>query len=110
MILMLTRAVSRERTRTTGISRASTLLQVASPVATYVGVLAGGCAVIATVSPGLAVVIAAGGLAVAAIVVIPGWASSLRPGRRLAAAESAARQGLVDALDGGPFPAGRRAG
>ena len=41
MILMLTRAVSRERTRTTGISRASTLLQVASPVATYVGVLAG---------------------------------------------------------------------
>jgi ATP-binding cassette, subfamily C, bacterial CydC len=37
---------------------------------------------------------------VAAIAVIPGWASSLRPGRRLAGAESGARQELVDALDG----------
>ena len=78
----------------------NSLLQVASPIVIYAGVLAGGCALIARFSPGLAAVIAAGGLAVAAIAVIPGWASSLRPGRRLAAAESAARQELVDALDG----------
>lgn len=78
----------------------NSLLQAASPAVTYAGVLAGGCAVIATASPGLAGVIAAGGMAVAAVVVLPGWASSLRPGRRLAAAESAARQELVDALDG----------
>jgi ATP-binding cassette subfamily C protein CydC len=78
----------------------NSLLQVASPIVTYAGVLAGGCALIARLSPGLAGVIAAGGLAVAAIAVIPGWASSLRPGRRLAAAESTARQELVDALDG----------
>jgi ATP-binding cassette, subfamily C, bacterial CydC len=78
----------------------NSLLQVASPVVTYAGVLAGGCALIARFSPGLAGVIAVGGLAVAAIAVIPGWASSLRPGQRLAAAELAARQELVDALDG----------
>jgi len=78
----------------------NSLLRVAAPVVTYAGVLAGGCAVIATVSPSLAAVIAAGGLAMAAIVVLPGWASSLRPGRELAVAEQAARQDLVDALDG----------
>jgi len=78
----------------------SSLLRVTAPVVTYAGVLAGGCAVIATVSPSLAAVIAAGGLAMAAIVVLPGWASSLRPGRELAVAEQAARQELVDALDG----------
>jgi ATP-binding cassette, subfamily C, bacterial CydC len=78
----------------------NSLLQAAAPIVTYAGVLAGGCVLIATVSPVLAGVIAAGGLAVAAVVVIPGWASSLRPGRRLAAAESAARQEIVDALDG----------
>ena len=78
----------------------NSLLRVAAPVVTYAGVLAGGSAVIATVSPSLAGVIAAGGLALAVIVVLPGWASSLQPGRELAAAEQAARQGLVDALDG----------
>jgi ABC-type multidrug transport system fused ATPase/permease subunit len=78
----------------------NSLLQVASPIVTYAGVLAAGCVLIARFSPTLAGVIAAGGLAVAAIAVIPGWASSLRPGRRLAAADSAARQELVDALDG----------
>lgn len=44
--------------------------------------------------------IAIGGIALAAIVMLAGWASSLPPGRRLAAAESAARQELIDALDG----------
>jgi len=78
----------------------SSLLRVVSPVVTYAGVLAGGCCVIAAVSPGLAGVVAAGGVSVAAIAVLPGWASSLRPGRRLATAEQAARQELVDAIDG----------
>ena len=78
----------------------NSLLRVAAPIVTYAGVLAGGCAVIAVVSPGLSAVIAAGGLAMAAIAVLPGWVSSLRPGRELAAAEQAARQNLVDALDG----------
>ncbi|HXL92552.1 MAG TPA: ATP-binding cassette domain-containing protein [Streptosporangiaceae bacterium] len=78
----------------------NSLLRVASPVITYAGVLCGGCAVIATISPALAAVIAAGGVAMAAIVVLPAWTSSLRPGRRLAMAEQVARQDLVDALDG----------
>ena len=78
----------------------NSLLRVASPVITYAGVLCGGCAVIATISPAPAAVIAAGGVAMAAIVVLPAWTSSLRPGRRLAMAEQVARQDLVDALDG----------
>jgi ATP-binding cassette, subfamily C, bacterial CydC len=78
----------------------NSLLRVVSPVVTYAGVLAGGCCVIAAVSPGLAGLTAAGGVTVAAIGVLPGWASSLRPGRRLAAAEQVARQELVDAIDG----------
>jgi len=76
------------------------ILRVASPVVTFAGVLTGACCVIATISLSLAGVIAAGGMALAAVAVLPGWMSSLRPGRRLAAAESAARQELVDALDG----------
>jgi ATP-binding cassette, subfamily C, bacterial CydC len=78
----------------------NSLLRVVSPAVTYTGVLCGGCVVIATVSPTLAAVIAAGGVAMAAIVVLPAWTSSLRPGRRLAMAEQVARQDLVDALDG----------
>jgi ATP-binding cassette subfamily C protein CydC len=77
------------------------LLRVLAPVVTYVGVLIGGCLLIGvTVSPVAAVIIACGGSVVGVVVVLPGWASSLRPGRVLAEGESRARQELVDALDG----------
>lgn len=78
----------------------NSILRVISPVVTFAGVLTGGCCVIATVSLTLAGVIAAGGMALAAVTALSGWIPSLRPGQRLAAAESAARQELVDALDG----------
>jgi ATP-binding cassette, subfamily C, bacterial CydC len=78
----------------------NSILRVASPVVTFTGVLTGGCCVIATISVSLAGVIAAGGIAMAAVTILTGWMSSLRPGHRLATAESATRQDLVDSLDG----------
>ena len=77
------------------------LLRVLAPVVTYLGVLIGGCLLIAaTVSPTAAAIIASGGAIAGVVVVLPGWASSLRPGRALATGEAHARQELVDTLDG----------
>jgi ATP-binding cassette, subfamily C, bacterial CydC len=78
----------------------ASLLRVIAPVVTYVGVSVGGCCLIATVSLTLAAVVAVGSLALALAVIIPAWASSIAPGRRLADAEMAARQEITDALDG----------
>ncbi len=79
----------------------SALLRILGPIVTYAGVLVGGCCLIAaTVSARLAAVTLVGGLVVAGVVILPGWASSLRPGRRLAEGEARARDEIVDALDG----------
>jgi ATP-binding cassette subfamily C protein CydC len=78
----------------------ASLLRVVAPAVTYIGVSVGGCCVIATVSFALAAIVALGGLAVAVAVVLPAWASSIAPGKRLAQAEMAARQEVTDALDG----------
>jgi ATP-binding cassette, subfamily C, bacterial CydC len=82
-------------------SAESALLRVAAPVVTYTGVLAGVSAMVAvTVSVPLAATIAIGGAAAALLVVAPAWLMGLRPGSVLAAAESHARQEIIDAADG----------
>jgi ATP-binding cassette, subfamily C, bacterial CydC len=78
----------------------ASLLRVVAPVVTYIGVSVGGCCVIATVSLTLAAIVALGSVALAAAAVIPAWASSIAPGKRLADAELAARQEITDTLDG----------
>jgi ATP-binding cassette, subfamily C, bacterial CydC len=78
----------------------ASLLRVVAPVAVYVGVTIGACLILATVSVVLACIVAAGAIAMAGSVVIPSWLSSLRPGQELAAAESDAREELVDTIEG----------
>ena len=78
----------------------ASLLRVVAPSVTYVGVAIGSCCVIATVSLALASIVALGVAVVALAVVLPAWASSVEPGRRVVRAEMEARQEVTDALDG----------
>ena len=78
----------------------ASLLRVVAPVVVYVGVAIGACLMLATVSVVLACIVAVGVAGMAAAVVCPSWLSSLRPGKELAAAESYAREELVDTIEG----------
>jgi ATP-binding cassette subfamily C protein CydC len=78
----------------------SSLLRILDPVVTYAGVAVGGCCVIAATSPRLALVVTAGAFVLGAAVILPGWLSSLGPGKNLAKAESLARQDIIDGLEG----------
>jgi ATP-binding cassette, subfamily C, bacterial CydC len=78
----------------------ASLLRVLAPAVVYLGVTVGVCVALAAVSVVLACIVAVGATGMAAAVVLPGWLSSLRPGRELAAAESYARQELVDSVEG----------